>query len=214
MAASVAAARPAWDANARRYGAQERLEARAVDTALRMAGVTAGERVVDVATGTGVVLRALARTARPPAQAIGLDQSAEMLKQVGRLPAGWTTLVGDARDAPLPDACADVAICTYLLHLLDREDRRTVLGETWRLLRASPSARLVVVTVWISPDRFAGRLLSRILAGAARAAPARLGGLAPLDPTADLVAAGFRVTGRAHVWRGGYPSLVLRARRG
>lgn len=212
MSLSTAAAQSTWDANAGRYAVQERLERRAIAVALRLAGVAAGERVVDLATGTGAVLRALARTPRPPAQAIGIDQSAAMLAQVGSLPAGWFTRVGDARAAPLPEAVADVVIAAYLLHLLAPSERRAVIEEARRLLRPSPTARLVVVTVWVSPRRPAGRLLSGVLEAAARVRPARWGGLQPLDPTADLRAGGFVVTRRAHVLHGGYPSLVLRAR--
>ena len=43
------------------------------------------------------------------------------------------------------------------------------------------------------------------------AAPDRWGGLLPIDPTDDLLGAGFVVTRRRVLPRDGYPSLVLLA---
>ena len=139
-----------WDAHASRYGAQERHERRAIDAAVRIAAVRPDDTVVDLATGTGAVLRALAAggDARP-AVAIGVDRSPQMLSRVGALPAGWSTSKGDARCVPLPDGVADVVICSYLLHLLAPSDRLAVLAEARRLLRPGVSARLVLSLIHI-----------------------------------------------------------------
>jgi len=83
-----------------------------------------------------------------------------------------------------------------------------VLREAHRLLAPGPASRLVLVTVWAR-----GRALRRALGTAARARPAAWGGLTPLDPTPDLLHAGFAPTRGVQLARGGYPSLVLRARR-
>ena len=80
-----------WDAQAARYGHQEGLERRAIDAAVRLADVRATDAVVDLATGTGIVLRSLAAAASPPRAAIGVDRSPGMLAQVGPLPPGWST---------------------------------------------------------------------------------------------------------------------------
>ncbi|MDX6511022.1 MAG: hypothetical protein QOE36_526 [Gaiellaceae bacterium] len=201
----------AWDRLAARYGAQERLETRAVDAALRLAVSAPAERLVDLATGTGLVLRRLAVMPARPRIAIGVDSSARMLARVGALPAGWSTSRADARRVPLPSAWADVVVCSYLLQLLEPAERAGVLAEARRLLRPAQTARLVTVTVWADESGARGRLLSRALSGAARARPAAWGGLRPLDPTRDLTAAGFAVTRRVVVPRRGYPSLVLAA---
>jgi ubiquinone/menaquinone biosynthesis C-methylase UbiE len=201
-----------WDRLAPRYGAQERLEERAIATALRLAAPAPGERLIDLASGTGLLLRRLAARDARPSEAVGIDRSAGMLARVGPLPAGWSVLRADARAVPLPDRCAGVVTCAYLLHLLDATDRRAVLGEARRLLRPAPDGRLVVVTVWSDERRAPGRLVGRALRSAARMRPGAWGGLRPLDPTAELAAAGFDVTRRVVLPRGGYPSLVLAAR--
>ena len=201
-----------WDRLAARYGAQEHLERHAIDVALRLAAPAAGERLVDLGTGSGLVLRRLAATcADLPSEAIGVDRSAGMLARVGPLPAGWSTVRADVRDTPLRDGCADVVTCAYLLHLLAPDDRAAVLAEAHRLLAPGPRARLVVVTVWADERRAGGRAVARLLRLAARARPAAWGGLRPLDPAPDLAAAGFAVTRRAVLPRRGYPSLVLAA---
>ncbi len=139
------------------------------------------------------------------------NRSAGMLARVGALPTGWSTRLADARDVPLPGAFADVVICAYLLHLLAPEARLAVLAEARRLLRPGPAARLVVVTVWADRRRLGGRAVHSGLLTLARAWPAAWGGLAPLDPTDDLRAVGFRPTRGVVLPRGGYPSLVVRA---
>ncbi len=206
-----AAAATTWDALAARYRAQERLENRAVDVALALAAPEPHERLVDLATGTGLLLRRLAARPARPREAIGVDRSAGMLARVGDLPPGWSTVLGDARRVGLPTGSADVVTCSYLLHLLDGAERADVIAEAKRLLAASSASRLVTVTVWADRSRARGRLISRALRAAARARPTAWGGLHPFDPSADLAAAGFVVTRRAVLPRRGYPSLVLAA---
>jgi len=109
-----------WDGLADRYNAQKLYETRALETAVRLAAATPGERLVDLATGTGLLLRCLAERPTGPLHAVGVDRSARMLARVGPLPSGWSTMLADARAVALPDGWADVVTCSYLLHLLDR----------------------------------------------------------------------------------------------
>lgn len=200
-----------WDRLAPRYRAQERLEQHAIDTALRLAAPEPGERLVDLGTGTGLVLRRLAACTRRPREAVGVDRSAGMLSRVGPLPGGWWTLRSDARAVALEHGWADVVTCAYLLHVLAPGERRAVLAEARRLLRPEPRARLAVVTVWADGRRPGGRAAAGTLRLAARLRPSAWGGLHPLDPTADVAGAGFSVRSRVVLPRGGYPSLVLLA---
>jgi SAM-dependent methyltransferase len=90
-----------WDAHAARYSSQERLEAHAISAALRLAEPGPSDGLVDLATGTGAVLRALAQRRPRPAAAVGVDRSANMLSRVGALPEGWRTVQGDATEHQL-----------------------------------------------------------------------------------------------------------------
>ncbi|HVF79660.1 MAG TPA: class I SAM-dependent methyltransferase [Solirubrobacteraceae bacterium] len=200
-----------WDRLARRYDAQERLELRAIDTAIRLAAPAADERLVDLGTGTGLLLRRLAAQPQRPRAAIGIDRSGGMLARAAPLAPGCSVLQADARAVPLPDGWADVVTCAYLLHLLGRQERHDVLSAARRLLRDTAAARLVVVTIWVDERRPPGRLSGYALRLAAHVRPRKWGGLRPLDPCEDLAAAGFEVTRRVVLTRGGYPSLVVAA---
>ncbi len=208
----TAAAAGTWNEQATRYAGQERLEARAIEAALRLADPLPQDRVVDLATGTGLLLRSLAVRNPRPAAAIGIDRSAGMLAEVGRLPDEWHVICGDARCVPLPDGATDVVTCCYLLQLLGVEDRGRVLREARRLLRGAPDSRLVIVTPWANSHTVGGRMLNGVMRRLAAASPSRWGGLRPLDPTAELGPAGLVATDRVVLPRGGYPSLVVRAR--
>lgn len=211
MSPRTADAPGTWDRQAARYAAQEPLEARTLATVARLAAPGTEATVVDLGAGTGGVSRALAALPAPPAQVVGVDRSPGMLgaAPAGGLPPGWRVLQADARAVPLPDGAGDVVTCAYVLHLLGRDDRAAVLAEAARLLR--PGGRLVVATVWTDGSRPGGRAAGAVLRGLAAVAPTRLGGLRPLDPTADLEHAGFAVLREVRLPRGGYPSLVLAA---
>ena len=203
-----AATAATWDRLAARYRAQEHWEHAAIDAALRIAAPRPDERLVDLATGTGLLLRRLAaRTDGRPREAVGIDRSARMLAAAGELPPGWTVLDADARAVPLPDGWADVVTCAYLLHLLTAEQRADVLAEARRLLAPRPASRLVVVTVW--SDRVVVRAALRLLERGMRGAGT---GLRPVDPAPDLARGGFALTQRVRLPRQGYPSLVLCAK--
>lgn len=200
-----------WDRLAPRYGRQERFELHAIDTLLRLAAPGPDERLLDIATGTGLVLRRLAARRAQPREAVGVDRSPGMLARAGELPPGCSTLLADARRIPLPDGWADVVTCAYALHLLDRPQRAALLAEARRLLRGDAAGRLVVATVWVDERRTGGHVAATALRLAGRIRPRALGGLRPLDPSADLRAAGFAIDRRVVLPRGGYPSLVLLA---
>jgi len=195
-----------WDALAGLYDRQLLLERRAVQTALDLAAAGPADVLLDAGTGTGAVLRALAaRKARPPT-AVGVDASARMLERVPALPAGWRVERADLRALPAEDASFDVAIASYVLHVLEAGDRRAVLAELARVLR--PGGRLIAVTVHV-PARPRLRPVRSALEALARID--RLGGLRPLDPRPDLVEAGFALAGARNAMLG-YPSLCVAAR--
>ncbi len=196
-----------WDVQAGVYDRQLFLERRAVEAALDLAQAGPDDVLLDAGTGTGAVLRALAARPLRPRTAIGVDASARMVDRVPPLPAGWLVQRADARDLPAEDRSVDVAIASYLLHVLEPGARRAALAELRRVLR--PGARVVTVTVYV-PERRRLRPLGAALETLARLAPERLGSLQPLDPRPDLIDAGFSLE-RARFTALGYPSLCVAA---
>jgi ubiquinone/menaquinone biosynthesis C-methylase UbiE len=101
-----------------------------------------GVRVVlDVATGTGLVLRAIAaRDAQ--VHLIGVDISAGMLEVArGGLPAGQF-IEGRAERLPVREATIDLVTCVTAMHLMT--DPGTVFAEIARAM--APRGRLVLAT--------------------------------------------------------------------
>ncbi len=109
---------PTWDALSRRYDRQLWLERSAVATALCLVAPAVNERLVDVGTGTGEVLRQLARRSIVPREVTGIDASRAMLARVGPLPPGRLLRVRDVRALDLPDASFEVLSAGYFLQLL------------------------------------------------------------------------------------------------
>jgi len=105
-----------------------------------------GQRVLDVATGTGLVASELVR--RADCRVVGLDQSAEMLAAARArvaadpsLAARVTLMQGDAEQLPFAEAEFDALTFTYLLRYVD--DRGATLRELARVVR--PGGRIGMV---------------------------------------------------------------------
>src|SRR5581483_11861994 len=98
------------------------------------------ERVLDVATGTGMVAEALRR--RYGCEVVGLDQSADMLAIARTREGVYAELVeGRAEHLPFPDRSFDHLTFTYLLRYVD--DPPAVMRELARVVR--PGGRVVSV---------------------------------------------------------------------
>lgn len=196
-----------WDRLSSHYDRQLWLERAAVRRALRLVAPQAGERVLDVGTGTGEVLRQLARHPRYR-EVIGIDSSAGMLARVPDLPAGFSVRVADVRGLPFPDDHFDVVTASYVLHVLRDADLPAVVAELRRVLR--PGGRLVTVTP-AAPTRGPLRIIAIALDRLARRAPRRFVGLRALDPRCALERSGFEIATALWSLRG-YPSICVLAR--
>jgi ubiquinone/menaquinone biosynthesis C-methylase UbiE len=143
-----------WDKAARCYEqcwgqqlapAQQRL--------LEMAALQPGERVVDVACGTGLVTVHAAASVGPTGMVVGMDISAQMVASASAV-AAWqhlrhTTFTRmDAEALQLPDGTFDVALCA--LGLMYVPNPVLALREMHRVLK--PGGR-AVAAVWGQRDR-------------------------------------------------------------
>ncbi len=112
----------------------------------------ASERVLDVATGTGLVAAAvLARVGESQITLVGIDQSAEMLAaaraRFASAPARVELIEGEAEALPFADASFDVVTVTYLLRYV--ADPAAVVAELARVLR--PGGRLASLEFGVPP---------------------------------------------------------------
>jgi ubiquinone/menaquinone biosynthesis C-methylase UbiE len=113
---------------------------------LRIAALQPGERVVDVACGTGVIARLAAEQVGPSGSVTGVDVAPEMIDVARRVsPSASSSIewhVSDAVTLPLPDNSHDVVLCQ--LGLMFMEDRTAAVSEMRRVLRTG--GRVVVNT--------------------------------------------------------------------
>lgn len=129
-----------------------KLAAHSAEDSLRLvreaAGIGAGDKVLDVACGPGIVACDFARHA---SQVTGIDLTPAMIEQARALQAeqGLGNLdwrVGDVSDLPFEPASFDVAFTRYSFHHL--LDPAGALAELARVAR--PGGRVVVVDVYSS----------------------------------------------------------------
>jgi demethylmenaquinone methyltransferase/2-methoxy-6-polyprenyl-1,4-benzoquinol methylase len=112
----------------------------------------AGMRILDVATGTGMIAFALASRG---AEVVGLDQSEAMLERararLERSPAlapRITFLVGEAEALPFADGEFDALSFSYLLRYVD--DRAATMRELSRVVR--PGGRIAMLEFGVPGD--------------------------------------------------------------
>jgi ubiquinone/menaquinone biosynthesis C-methylase UbiE len=149
---SKARARANYD---RRSGGYERFEGRferrARLTGERLLAVTAGEQVLEVGSGPGASLVALARATGPTGHVVGLDLAPRMHRAAARridasgLAGRVSLVVGDGARLPLRAGSIDAAFTSFTLELFDTPELPIVIGELRRVLR--PGGRLVVVSL-------------------------------------------------------------------
>lgn len=111
-----------------------------------------GERILDVACGTGIVARVTASHAGAGAEVIGLDISPGML-DVARRNVGFdgheiAWVEGSAEALPFPDDRFDVVLCQFALMFFS--DRHAALSEMHRVL--DDDGRLGI-SVWQEIER-------------------------------------------------------------
>nr|WP_272877356.1 methyltransferase domain-containing protein [Neoroseomonas eburnea] len=161
---------------------------------MRAARLGPGQRVLDVATGTGIVARAVAELVGPSGSVVAADISRPMLDQAqDRLRDHPNVSVAeeDSQHMTFPDASFDAVLCGLGL-MLFREPAKA-LSEFRRVLRDGGR-------VAVSVNTTSGRsFVSRVLTAIGRHVPERAGAAALYFSLGDaarlrtlFAAAGFR----------------------
>lgn len=124
-----------------------------------------GARTLDVASGTGLVARALVRARR--VRVVALDQSEAMLRRgIARMAPGGggeiSPVLGEAECLPFADGTFDAVTFTYLLRYV--EDPQSTLIELARVLRPGGTLAGLEFHVPETPSaRMAWRVYTRVV---------------------------------------------------
>ena len=119
---------------------------------LEAAALQPGERVLDVACGTGLIARLAAERVGSSGAVTGLDLSPDMV-EVARVVSASTIEwhVGDATSLPFADDAFDVVLCQ--MGLMFMQDRHAAVAEMRRV--AAAGGRVVVNTPGVIQPLFA-----------------------------------------------------------
>jgi ubiquinone/menaquinone biosynthesis C-methylase UbiE len=126
---------------------------------LDMAALRSGERVLDVACGTGIVTRRASQLVGPEGFVAGLDVNPAMLavaRSVSPTSIEWHESSAEA--IPCPDASFDVVTCSLGLQFVP--DRPAAMREIRRVL--ADGGRVAIATVGPTPQVF--EILAQALA--------------------------------------------------
>lgn len=111
------------------------------------AGVTQGDRVLDIACGTGVLTRHAFRQAGPSGHVAGLDPAPGMIAAAQEIEPGIEWTLGGAEEIPFDDGAFDCVVSQFGMMFFS--DRDAAAREMYRVL--APGGRLAVA-VWNSVE--------------------------------------------------------------
>ena len=119
---------------------------------LEAAALRPGERVLDVACGTGLIARRAAERVGPSGTVTGLDLSPDMIEVARAVsPSTIEWHVGDATSLPFADDTYDVVLCQ--MGLMFMQDRHAAVAEMRRV--TAVGGRVAVNTPGVVPPLFA-----------------------------------------------------------
>jgi arsenate reductase len=183
-------------------------ETRARQMCIERAGVRDGERVLEVAVGTGLAFRELVR-ANPSGITEGIDLTDAMLaharSKVASLPGRHRLRVGDAHRLDFADGAFDLVVNNYMFDLLPEADFEPVLRELRRVLASG--GRLVLVNMATST-----RATHRIYEWIYRRHPSLLGGCRGVELGPFVQQAGFSDVRTERITQLGFASELVTAR--
>jgi ubiquinone/menaquinone biosynthesis C-methylase UbiE len=183
-------------------------ETRARKMCIERAGVRDGERVLEVAVGTGLAFRELVR-ANPSGLTEGIDLTEAMLARakakVASLPGRHRLRVGDAHRLDFADGAFDLVVNNYMFDLMPEADFEPVLRELRRVLVAG--GRLVLVNMAMSTRR-----RHRVYEWIYRLHPSLLGGCRGVEIGPYARRAGFSDVSTERITQLGFASEVVTAR--
>jgi ubiquinone/menaquinone biosynthesis C-methylase UbiE len=183
-------------------------ESKAADKVIELAEIKAGESILEVAVGTGMLFERIVRMNESGVNE-GIDISPDMLSRAeNRLKKGGThnyhLQLGNASTLPFKPEEFDLVVNSFMLDLLPEESLGVVLSEFLRVLK--PGGRVVISTMTFGSEWYHG-----FWQWLARHCPGLLTGCRPINIGPYLQEAGFGNLTVHFVSQNTFPSEVVRA---
>ncbi len=180
---------------------------KAQQRALEMAAIQNGERILEVAFGTGLNFTEILKR-NPQGCVAGIDVSTKMLertkKRIEKIGhKNYTLHLGDCRHLPFDDETFDVLMNQYLLDILPVEDFLPLLSEFKRVLKREGRIVLVHMTK-------GGKWINQIYERIYRLKPPLLAGCRGVMAQPFLEEIGFEDFRREFISQFGFPSEVIK----
>ena len=183
------------------------MESKARQRALEMAAIQNGEKVLEVAFGTGLNFVEILKRNRC-GWVNGIDVSMKMLERTKKRISktgqkNFTLYLCDCRHLPFEDGAFDVLMNQYLLDILPVEDFIPILSEFKRVLKTG--GRIVLVNM-TKGERWVNQIYEEIY----KLKPPLLAGCRGVMAQPFLEEIGFKTFQREFVSQLGFPSEVMR----
>jgi ubiquinone/menaquinone biosynthesis C-methylase UbiE len=183
------------------------MESKARQRALEMAAIQNGEKVLEVAFGTGLNFVEILKRNRC-GWVNGIDVSMKMLERTKKRISktgqkNFTLYLCDCRHLPFEDGAFDVLMNQYLLDILPVEDFIPILSEFKRVLKTG--GRIVLVNM-TKGERWVNQIYEEIY----KLKPPLLAGCRGVMAQPFLEEIGFKEFQREFVSQLGFPSEVVR----
>ncbi len=185
-------------------------ESRARKRAIELADIKDGQKVLEVAVGTGLAFYEIVERNKNGFN-LGIDISPGMLdearKRLGKLPqANYELKLGNAFHLPAEDEQFDLLLNNYMFDLIAFEEMGAILDEFKRVLKKGGSLVLVNMT---QGERFGSGVYDLIF----RLSPKSIGGCRGVKMSDRLMLHGFQVERREYHQQLLCPSEVIVARK-
>jgi len=183
------------------------MESKARQRALEIAKIQNGEKILEVALGTGLNFVELLKR-NPNGWVDGIDVSMRMMEKAKKRISktgqeNYTLYLCDCRHLPFEDETFDVIMSQYLLDILPVEDFIPILLEFRRVLR--DGGRIILANMTKGE-----KWLNQFYEGIYRLKPPLLAGCRGVMAEPFLEKTGFREFRREFVSQLGFPSEVVR----
>lgn len=185
-------------------------ESKAAEKVIELAQIKNGERIVEIACGTGLVFKEILKK-NPNGFNLGIDLSIDMLSKAKKLIGdskgqNFELRQGDVLNLQLQNQTFDKVINNFMIDLMPKEKFDKILSEFYQILKPNGIA---VISVFTKGKRFGNSFWSWM----AKHFPIILTNCRPVEIGANIINAGFEIEEEIEISQNTFPSKVYRLKR-